>query len=223
MDEQRRHWTEWNSWVKTRENQSIGRRQMAEVERWLTRTGRTDLDILEVGCGSGWFTPHLTRFGTVTATDLAVVEGPQRYPGVTFIEGDFMDLDFGRFHVIVTLEVLSHVPDQAAFMAKLASHLDLSGLLMLATQNRPVLEHFNDIDPPASGQLRRWVDRSELRRLAEPHFAIHELFTATPVADRGVMRLVNAKRWNRAIGNRLDPLKERLGLGWTLMMLAEAR
>jgi hypothetical protein len=98
---------------------------------------------------------------------------------------------------------------------------------MMATQNRPVLEKFNRIPPPEPGQLRRWVDKDELRRLLEPGFEIIELFSVTPKANRGLMRLVNSNRLNRPLravfGNRVERFKEAMGLGWTLMALARKR
>lgn len=94
----------------------------------------------------------------------------------------------------------------------------------MATQNRFVLQHFNRIPPPALGQLRKWFDRNELRRLLQPHFDVHEIFSVSPRANRGFMRIVNSTKLNRPIralfGNRVDRLKEAMGLGWTLMVLA---
>ena len=55
-----------------------------------------------------------------------------------------MALDFGvgQFDVAVSLEVLSHVADTQAFIDKIASLLKPGGYLMLATQNRSVLERY---------------------------------------------------------------------------------
>ncbi|EHK52505.1 methyltransferase domain-containing protein, partial [Allomesorhizobium alhagi] len=118
----------------------------------------------------------------------------------------------------------SHVADQPSFVRKLASHLRPGGHLMLATQNRFVLERFNRISPPAPGQLRRWVSRHELRRLLTPEFEVLELFSVSPKANRGFMRLVNSEKLNRPLkaifGDRIERLKEAMGLGWTLMALA---
>lgn len=124
----------------------------------------------------------------------------------------------------MTLEILSHVADQRAFVTKLARLLRPGGHLMLATQNRYVLERFNRVPPPAPGQLRKWVDRHELAQLLGREFEILELFSVTPLANRGIMRLVNSRKLNRPIravlGDRIERLKEAAGLGWTLMALA---
>ena len=135
-----------------------------------------------------------------------------------------LELEPEQFDVVVTLEVLAHVADQQAFVERIAKLLKPSGLLMLATQNRPVLERFNRIEPPGPGQIRRWVDARELTALLSRSFRILELKSVTPRANRGVMRLLNSRKINHPIrtlfGDRFENLKERLGLGWTLVALA---
>lgn len=227
MQLQRSFWNEWNASTRERNLDEISLRQARVVRGWLEVIGQRDLDILEVGCGSGWLCPTLMPFGHVTATDLSdeVLERAQkRMPEATFAAGDFMDLTFGDFDVVVTIEVLSHVSDHSAFIRKLASHLRPGGHLMMATQNRPVLQKFNNIPPPKPGQLRRWFDENELRSLLKPQFEVLELFSVTPLANRGIMRWINSRKLNRPVkslfGDRIEHLKEAMGLGWTLMVLA---
>lgn len=229
IERQRKFWDEWNASTWEQGIDEISRRQGAVVGHWLASLGRRELDIVEVGCGAGWLCPQLLPFGRVTATDLAadvIGRAQVRLPQVRFVAGDFMNLDLGEaaFDVVISLEVLSHVADQPAFIARLRRLLRQVGHLMLATQNRPVLERFNRLPPPGPGQLRRWVDAQELRDLLSPHFQVLELMSVTPLANRGVMRLVNSRKLNQplrwVVGDRLERLKESWGLGWTLMALA---
>jgi 2-polyprenyl-3-methyl-5-hydroxy-6-metoxy-1,4-benzoquinol methylase len=226
---QQKFWNHWNASTREQRLGEIERRQAEIVCNWLREIGRNSLDMLEVGCGAGWLCPALVEFGCVTATDLSdqVLErAKKRVPSVKFIAGDFMALDFGAetFDVVVSLEVLSHVADQAAFLSKISKHLRAGGHLMLATQNRDVLERFNTIPPPKPGQLRHFVDSRELQDLLEPQFEVLELFSVTPLANRGFMRIVNSYKLNRAlrviVGTRVDRFKEKRGWGWTLMALA---
>ncbi|HNN56356.1 MAG TPA: methyltransferase domain-containing protein, partial [Novosphingobium sp.] len=101
-----------------------------------------------------------------------------------------MAFDFGKrvYDVVVTLEVLAHVADQAAFVAKLAKMLKPGGMLVLATQNRHVLQEHNRVPAPIPGQIRQWVDRTELVNLLQPHFALVELRTITPQTNKGLWR-----------------------------------
>jgi 2-polyprenyl-3-methyl-5-hydroxy-6-metoxy-1,4-benzoquinol methylase len=228
---QQRFWNEWNASTREKAIDEVSIRQAKVVCEWLSALSRTDFNIIEVGCGAAWFTPQLARFGRVTATDLAdevLVRAQQRMPKVEFVTGDFMELTFqADFDVAVLLEVLSHIADQPAFIAKVARHLRPGGHLMLATQNRPVVQRFNRIMPPSPGKLRRWVDERELRMLLERQFEVLELYSVTCRANRGLMRWVHSRKVNwpvRAlIGDRVERFKEAMGLGWTLMALARKR
>lgn len=229
---QQRFWNAWNAAHREHGGNEVSRRQAEVVGDWFKLIGRHDLRIIEVGCGAAWLTPSLMPFGTVTATDLAneLIERAQiRFPAGKFIAGDFMALDFDAapFDVAVTLEVLSHVADQSRFISKIAGMIKPGGYLMLATQNRPVLQRYNRIPPPAPGQLRRWVDAKELRVLLQPQFDVLELYAVTPRANRGFMRLIASYKVNTLlkalVGNRIERFWERRGFGWTLMALARRR
>lgn len=229
VDDQRRFWNTWNAATRELVVDDVAARQGEIVSLWLAEQGRHDLEIIEVGCGAGWLSPQLLRFGRVTATDLAdalIERARRRTPEVQFVAGDFRELEFGdeRFDVVVSLEVLAHVEDQPAFVTKLRRLLKPGGHLLLSTQNRPVLERFNRIPPPGPGQLRRWVDQAELRDLLTPQFDVLRLTSVTPRADRGVMRVMASRKLQRAVrplvGDRLERSLEHLGLGWTLMAIA---
>ncbi len=229
IETQQAYWTKWNAEGREHRLSDISRDQQDVVLGWLKAVGRTNLNIIEVGCGAGWLCPTLTQFGRVVATDLCadvLSRARERFPDVEFIAGDFMALDSDvKYDVVVTLEMLSHVADQDAFIAKLAGMLKPGGLLMLATQNRPVLQDHNNIPAPQPGQLRRWVDKTELETLLTRHFRVRQMLTVTPNASKGAMRFVagrKAKKVIRAIAGRV--VERRLaaaGFGWTLMALAE--
>jgi SAM-dependent methyltransferase len=152
-----------------------------------------------------------------------------RAPEVNFIAGDFMNLAIpeASFDVTLSLEVLSHVADQPAFIRKLAHITRPGGYLLMATQNRPVCKLNRDIPPAQPGQLRRWVNSAELRSLVQPWFDVAELRSIEPIGMGGYLRVVNAPKVNRAMnfvtGRRYEQIKERLGLGFTLMLKARKR
>lgn len=135
----------------------------------------------------------------------------------------------GAFDVVVTLEVLSHIADQPAFVAKLAELLRPGGYLIMATQNRPALQ-MNDIPPPAAGQLRHWVDRHELSNLLGEKFEVMELCSITPLFNKGWRRIVNSYKLNKLTESVAPPVakwvktsQEKAWLGWTLMALARKK
>jgi 2-polyprenyl-3-methyl-5-hydroxy-6-metoxy-1,4-benzoquinol methylase len=226
-------WNNWNSRTREKEVGEVSQDQADVICQRLGNLDRTDLNIIDVGCGSGWLCARLSNFGTVTGTDLSdeVLErAAVHQPNVKFVPGDFMALGFaeGSYDIVVALEVLSHVADQEAFVKKLTSLLRPGGFLMLATQNKPALQR-NHISPPAPGQLRKWLDKNEVRSLLAPYVEIKELFSITPKFNRGILRIINAqkvRRCARAVGltsfvEAMIKIEERAWLGWTLMALAQ--
>ncbi len=229
---QRDAWEKWNAETREHRLSDISEDQRDRAVGWLKTLNRQDLRIIDVGCGAGWLCPELARFGRVTATDLSasvLSRARARMPNVNFVPGDFMELQFDGegFDVVVSLEMLAHVADQPAFIAKLAGLLRPGGVLILATQNRPVLEKLNRVPPPAPGSIRKWLDEAELRELLSPHFYIDQLLIITPKANRFPWRLVSNNKVDPILkalfGNAPKRLKERLGWGWTIMALAHKR
>lgn len=233
IDRQASYWDQWNRDTREQKVNPESERQGHIIRGWIEALGRRDLAILDVGCGGGWLCNALSPYGTVTGLDLspAMIErAGQRYPQVRFIAGSISDCDLplGSFDVIVTLEVLSHVPDQAAFMRRCADLLKPGGMLLLSTQNRPVYSRMAEVAPPSPDQIRHWVDASELRRLAAVEFRLATLTSICPRGNLGFLRLVNSPKLNRLLGlllseARIERLKERLFLGSTLMLQAQKR
>lgn len=221
-------WNAWNAQGREKELDDLSDRYSREILRWLDALGRRDLNILEVGCGAGWMCERMAPYGRVTGIDHAdevIARASQRMPHITFAAGDFLAMEFpdASFDAIVNIEVLSHVADQPAFMAKIARLLKPGGMMMMATQNRPVLEK-NKL-PPADGWVRNWVDRDQLRTLAAPHFSVREMFTVVPRAKEGPMRLFAAHKvqalLNPLTGHAYQRALEGLGAGWSIMCLAQ--
>lgn len=230
---QQSYWNQWNSMFLDHQRGPVSQRQAQVVEGWLERWGRRDLDVLEVGCGSGWMCGRLQAYGKVTGTDLSdevLKAAQQKIPAVRFVAGDFMQMALAEnsADVIVTLEVLSHVADQPAFIDRIARTLRPGGQLMIATQNRFVLERWEEVQPRAQGQIRHWLRPAELRALLQRSLVVEELFTVVPFAHGGVLRIVNSTKLNRLASmavpqTTLDRWKERCGLGHTIMALARKR
>src|SRR5580692_8895168 len=83
----------------------------------------TKPNILDLGCGSGWLSAVLAQFGPTTGVDLsdhAVREATKRYPWVTFHAANVLEWDersqLGEFDVVVSQEVIEHVPDQMKYL-----------------------------------------------------------------------------------------------------------
>lgn len=232
---QQRFWNEWNARHRGSEyNVSIDPptlRRRDTVFQWIQQLQLTEPRILDLGCATGWLSNQLTEFGEVVGTDIAdesINEARHRFPHIQFECEDFTTSKWsrGEFDVVVSLETLSHVPDQAAFVKRIGEVLKPGGFLILTTQNRIVFERRATVGPPGDGQLRHWLSPSEVRRLLAGSFVIRRFTTLSPEGDRGFLRLVNSTRVNRLLSRALSPTfvertKERLGFGQTIAVLAQ--
>jgi 2-polyprenyl-6-hydroxyphenyl methylase / 3-demethylubiquinone-9 3-methyltransferase len=97
----------------------------------------------DVGCGAGLLSEPLRRLGAeVTAIDAAVenIEAARLHAAGQGLEIDYRvggaeQLE-GRYDLIACLEVVEHVSDPRAFIARLGAALAEDGLLILSTPNR---------------------------------------------------------------------------------------
>ena len=116
--------------------------------------------ILDVGCGAGLMTGHLTRYGTVTGVDFssAAIEVARRLvPEAEFHVNDAANLPEGPFDLITLFDVLEHIPepDRPGALAAFAARLAPGGRLFMSTPH------------PDSTALRRARDDETLQVIDE--------------------------------------------------------
>jgi 2-polyprenyl-3-methyl-5-hydroxy-6-metoxy-1,4-benzoquinol methylase len=216
----------WNDWVersKTWEVNPDNARRALHVLRAATRAARPGARLLEVGCGSGWMSLELARHFEVTATDLAaeaLEPLKQTHPQVRWIGGDFqqVSLPHPAYDVVVCMETLSHVPDQEAFVRRIAELTIPGGLVVVTTQNGNMWKRDRRLLPPRPGQLRNWQTPQRLQELFGPYYHLEPIHTCAPGGDRGLLRLlhnrITRRAANRLLGEeRWVELRERAGLG----------
>jgi ubiquinone/menaquinone biosynthesis C-methylase UbiE len=199
---------------------------------WLHSLQLEHPKILDFGCGVGWFTEQLTDMGPATGIDVseeAITLARSRYSRASFVAGDVLEmpLPIGEYDVVVSQEVIAHVPDQVKYLARAARVLKPGGYLILTTPNCFVQER-SDWPPPAPGHIRQWLRRRALMRLLRPEFRVLKTTTVVPLGYRGVLRIANSYKLNRLLALVLGSdattlLKERVGLGWTRAVLAQKR
>ena len=102
---------------------------------------------LDMGCGAGLLSEPLARLGAaVTGLDAApenVAAARHHAAGqglaIDYRTGGIEDLGGEGFDLVVSMEVIEHVVDPAAFVAGLAEAVAHDGLLILSTPNRTFL------------------------------------------------------------------------------------
>jgi 2-polyprenyl-3-methyl-5-hydroxy-6-metoxy-1,4-benzoquinol methylase len=231
---QRQFWNEWN--ISAREHQqqidepSLARAAfvVSSVRRFVPQQAK----LVDLGCGTGWLSEQLAaHVENVTAVDLAdeVIERARsRAPHIRFMVGDVMTVpDDSGYDTAVCVETFSHVPDQAAFVDRLADLLRPGGILILTTQNRTVFGR-SRVMQKGKGQIRRWVTPKELRYLLGRRFSSLEVRTIVPAGDQGWLRLISGRRfcrvWEGLFGkSRWKSVREWAGLGQTITVVATKR
>lgn len=104
--------------------------------RRLTPSTSTDVRILDIGCGSGYFL-HLARQRGWQVQGIEPAETSARYAAghyhLPVERADMYTLDWpeAQFDVITAWDVIEHVPDPAAFLQQCSEWLKPGGLLAL--------------------------------------------------------------------------------------------
>jgi 2-polyprenyl-3-methyl-5-hydroxy-6-metoxy-1,4-benzoquinol methylase len=233
ISEQRLFWETWNATMRNPDHLNEWCKRRAEAVLLVLQS--LDLDrprILDFGCGTGWFSAMLATCGPTTAVDLAdtVIAGARaRFDTVTFLAGDIlrMALPAKAFDVVVSQEVIAHVPDQVAYLERAEDVLKPRGYLILTTPNKFVIDR-GDFPRQPPEHIERWLTKPALKRLLRPHFRVLRSTTILPMGHGGILRVVNSHKLAAVLTRlispkRLDAFKERLGLGYTLVVLAQTR
>jgi|GEM_PF-77361 SAM-dependent methyltransferase len=123
---------------------------------------RTDLRILDAGCGTGGNAIFLQRYGRVVGIDLAadaITLGNQRLPG-QLLRGSVLELPFadGSFDLVTSFDVLYHraVPDEQPALRETARVLKPNGRLLIRL---PAYEFLRSKHDRAVHTRRRYTSR----------------------------------------------------------------
>ncbi|MEM4523361.1 MAG: class I SAM-dependent methyltransferase [Nitrososphaeria archaeon] len=126
-------------------NAQLYKARIRALERGLYSVGYTFCGsaVLEVGCGTGFYTEYCLQKGVKTYTGIDIAQISvytlrQRYPYFKFIQADIsLDIpsDIGDFDIVLAADVMFHIiPDRAFNQAiqNLLSHLKSGGLLIIS-------------------------------------------------------------------------------------------
>ncbi len=233
IEQQQRFWDEhWEQW-RDRNTLNEWKDQRHEaIVVGLSALSLHNPKIIDLGCGPGYYTQSLTRFGPTTGLDLsehAIAKAKSKYPDIEFIAGNLYDYPFPREHydVVVSQEAFDHVEDQDKFIDRAYELLVPGGYLVLSCTNKFVMDRLQEGDfgalPPE--HIKKYLNIREFERILRRRFEILSVTSIIPAGNRGMLRLANSNKVNRALGlvvsrGRLDALKGRLGLGYQLIALA---
>jgi 2-polyprenyl-3-methyl-5-hydroxy-6-metoxy-1,4-benzoquinol methylase len=190
--------------------------------------------ILELGCGTGWFTGVLGNLGPSVGVDLSEVAiggARERYPHVKFLPIDISEWEYPKsaFDIVVSHEVLEHVEDQEAYLDMAHGLLRSGGYLILTTPNKDAVLAYPD-DAIAARDLQpieKWLTIKQLKAMMASRFVEVSITTVIPgTGVKGAYRIIGSPI-TRGIMRRTGAiwLYDRfvLKLGFGLHILAIAR
>ena len=156
--------------------------------------------VLDVGCGTGFFTAHyLARGAKLTGMDIAptsVERLRQRHPEARFLLADVSETAIAeRYDVVNAFDVLYHITDDARWeraVRALAGAVEPGGLLLLtdtfppAGRHLPEAEH-NRMRPLERYQPLLWGAGLTVRSIHPTHVLLNR--------DLGFWRFLNRAPW----------------------------
>ena len=226
-------WDDWN--VKYRaggfDEQSAAAKTGWLALREIRSLGLPNPIVLEVGCGTGWLGRRLEGHAEYVGLDLspAAVEAARKLsPNHRFVAADFLDWvnPDEAFDVIVMIDTIAYFRDQNAALARAKDLLKAGGYLVVTTVNPFVFSRMSWIGAPGKGQVRNWLTRGALHGLLQRNgFTLLKSHTVFPAGDRGILRLINSRKLNRAVSRLvreswLTRAKEALQLGQYRIVVA---
>jgi len=231
LEDQRNYWDE--RWTSGRDQypNPWARRRADTILAMLRSLELTRPDILDLGCGTGWFTAELAELGNATGVELseaAIALAQSNYRNALFIAGNALEMELpaAHFDVVVSMEVIAHAENQDQYVARAVQALKPGGYFVVTTVNKFVNDRM-EWPPEPDAYITRWLDRKALKRLLRRHgLRMLRITSVIPMGQRGILRLVNSDKLNRVVHHLLSPatvesLKERAGLGGTLIALAQ--
>lgn len=168
----------WLNWVGgKRDGDEICRLEfIVSGLRKLKAKSKSRLKIIDLGCGRGWITHKLSKYGDVVGIDLSTSTAQRSYPDLEFIQANIMTDDIpGRYDIVVSSEVVEHLfsDDQHLYIKKAHDLLNEKGYIILTTPNRPRVESMCkelQIDRKELQPIENWLDRDSLYSLLDTYF-----------------------------------------------------
>ena len=142
---------------------------------------RSDLNIVDIGSGTGRILPVLSQFGNVTLTEpeatvsaWAKTHYAERFPEAKFVSGNWETLDFppSSYDLLTAFDVLEHCQDDLAALKRWGEWVKPGGKILLTVPAFPSLWGIND---EVSHHFRRYTAASLRQVIAAAGFRIEKM------------------------------------------------
>lgn len=180
-----------------------------------------EIRICDLGCGRGWLSAELSKFGSVTGVDLspeATLRAQEQWPHLQFQAVDILAWrPQDAFDLVVSSEVIEHVPDHARFAATVRYLLREGGHLILTTPNGRVKAAW-DAGNQGEQIIENWLTPNQLKKLLGTFVPLSHKVFLFDFSYVGLFRILSAPKLLRllnalGLGSWYDLLREKLKLG----------
>jgi len=145
-------------------------------------------DILDFGCGEGWLSSNLSKYGKVTGVDISdksIEAAKKKYPSINFIHLDASSTESveqkikERFDIIVSSEVIEHIDNQKEYLNNIYSLFKKeNGVLILTTPNGRWKNNYFFGERKNWGQpYEFWLTPNDFIKLAMDKFSWYSIKT----------------------------------------------
>lgn len=193
-------------------------------------SGQNDFNICDLGCGAGWLTNELRKFGRVTGVDFSpkgIELARTRWPDVTFICSDALEFRPTKlFDVVVSSEVIEHIPDQERYVQTISQILKPGGYVILTCPNARAKKAFaktGNVNQP----IELWLSRSQLLSIFRRDFNVilHETFLFD-FGYSGLYRWTSAPKFLKLVRSTrsdkiYDEIRKKMSLGLNHLLVAQ--
>ncbi len=153
------------------ESSAMVHEELARLDFALNELEFHGKSVLDLGCGTGYAARYIAEIVGVDLSVASIQFAKEHYPRHTFLCLDASELDLTReFDIVMTFEVIEHVPDPARFLATAARHLADSGVLALSTPNRLLFSLGREKSIVNKTHIHEFIE-GELRDLLEAFFS----------------------------------------------------
>ncbi len=168
----------------------------------------SELNILDLGCGSGWLTAFVSKYGSATGVDFApnaIRAAQEKYAGkASFVVADAESPTLGvpmdkPYDLVISSEVIEHIENQPAHLRTITQFLGRNGWLIFTTPNKRLWD-FYTTEPRFEANVQpieNWLTPEEAVALL--HDASFDIFWHEGWADYAYSTLLHKLVCNRVV------------------------
>jgi len=184
----------------------VGRRTLVFDQLAQAYSGRTDLRILDVGCGTGLNMKYLAQYGAVTGVDLSstALQFSRQRGEKRLIKAPIEHLPFAdnTFDLVTAMDIIEHLDDDWAALREIARVLEPGGRVVILV---PAYEFLWSLQDEISSHRRRYVIQQVRRVITASGLTMERATYANtllfPIVYAGRMVLKVQRRVNPRIEN----------------------